>query len=438
MREANQDKGDEQRILLSLSDGEVLQYLVDRTTDIVNTGVKAREEKRAQRMNIIMGVVGFVGFGTLVAGGRFVVRESVEEQFQSFTDSVQAISREVRATAAVNSLTFQGAIADLVDDDDAVRDLVGRLAASPDVAGSNLVAGPLVELVRQLGPTEQWAVIDEVDGKLSDVMDDNGDWCSAMVRNYGVRVVGADNIRPTRRAVRDRLETYLECLGDNDEDGELLFWELLTDFQQGKRRRTEVTDTLIQKLDLLRPSEYSSFFELLARQGWADWQRSAAKNTRETIDSLRTVYEQALDLEPWRMLEEIGVLVEGDVSEGSLSGDSRLYENRPTDRWSFTPGAGRDMVIDARASEFDMFIYVRAPDGERGSNDDFGGGLDSRCRVADAEEGEYIVLVHDYFGGVEDSDSNLGAYTLRVRQFVASEDEGVAPCFADEAQGRVD
>jgi len=95
---------------------------------------------------------------------------------------------------------------------------------------------------------------------------------------------------------------------------------------------------------------------------------------------------------------------------GTLAaGDDTLTSGEYADYYSFTGRQGEQVVIDLRSDDFDPYLLVRTPSGEREWNDDYeGSARRSLLSLALAEEGTYDVYVTSYKPG------ETGSYALRI------------------------
>jgi hypothetical protein len=98
------------------------------------------------------------------------------------------------------------------------------------------------------------------------------------------------------------------------------------------------------------------------------------------------------------------------VQRGRLEkGDDTLSSGEYADVYTFTASSGERAVVDVRSSEFDPYLFVRAPSGEQFDNDDFEGDANRSLLSLDlSESGEYRVTVTSYDKG------ETGGYTLSM------------------------
>lgn len=92
----------------------------------------------------------------------------------------------------------------------------------------------------------------------------------------------------------------------------------------------------------------------------------------------------------------------------------RLDDGAPFHDWRFDASAGESYVIDLASPDFDAYLVVGRMVGgtfqEVGSDDDSGGGTDSRVDFTATEGGEHVIRARPLFA------DGLGAYTLTVRR----------------------
>ncbi len=94
--------------------------------------------------------------------------------------------------------------------------------------------------------------------------------------------------------------------------------------------------------------------------------------------------------------------------------DYRLDDGAPFHDWRFDASAGETYVVDLASPDFDAYLEVgRVVDGafrELGSNDDFGGGTDSRVEFTAIAGGEHVIRARPLFA------DGFGAYTVTIRR----------------------
>ena len=101
---------------------------------------------------------------------------------------------------------------------------------------------------------------------------------------------------------------------------------------------------------------------------------------------------------------------DGRVHDGRLEkGDDTLSSGEYADGYSFDGAAGQHAAVDLRSSDFDTYVFVRAPSGEQFDNDDFDDDASRSLLELDLKEsGEYRVTVTSYEKG------ETGSYTLSI------------------------
>jgi Tfp pilus assembly protein PilV len=101
----------------------------------------------------------------------------------------------------------------------------------------------------------------------------------------------------------------------------------------------------------------------------------------------------------------------GDSVTGELnSSDSRAITDGPEDGFVFFGEAGDSVVIDLQSGEFDTYLTLITPDGERIENDDHDSSLQqSQIALSLPGSGRYRVIVSSYQG------EGLGDYSLNIR-----------------------
>lgn len=103
----------------------------------------------------------------------------------------------------------------------------------------------------------------------------------------------------------------------------------------------------------------------------------------------------------------------GDSSEGRLEeGDAIMLAHGYVDAFDVEAGAGVELEVAMESPEFDTYLYLIGPTGERLVDDDDGGmwGTNSRIQYTTQSDGTYRVLATSYGG------YSQGAYTIRVAE----------------------
>ncbi len=430
--------------VLHLSRNELLRYLVDRAADMVDDRAKERERRRAETARWLLGVIGLVGLGTLVGVTNNMIQSGVESEFETVRADLDTLSSRAEATAAIISLNspFRAQPGESGYERSA-EDLVEAIAAAPGLANSPTGSVALVQLAMELGPSEAWAVVDVLDEQLGETMRTNPQACSAMATNYAVRVLGLAGRGDARvRPVQERLGRYLECLASFERSGERLWLELLA----SHAARAPAADSLARVIAEMDGETYyqldafrSRSTALLAAPGCgqsaadyvgpsfgASWCGESAKRAAVYVQEAEELYSTSLgdpvERAVRRFTQVAGSLQPSDSITTDLGPVAPFLDGLLTDRWVVDVSAGETVLIEATSNVFDMFIYVRGPDGRVASHDDFDG-LNPSCVLTAPESGEYSILVHDRF------DQGGGEYTLRLGR--NAEVEGRVPsCLA--------
>ena len=130
-------------------------------------------------------------------------------------------------------------------------------------------------------------------------------------------------------------------------------------------------------------------------------------NTREffetaTVEDVTACLDAAADPMAGSSSVEAGELGSGDTIRSNGA-----YE----DGYSYVGRAGQEVVVEVRSSDFDTYLIVESPSGERFVNDDYQGDTwRSLLSLSLDETGEYRFLVSSYSSG------ESGPYTLRIGQ----------------------
>jgi len=96
--------------------------------------------------------------------------------------------------------------------------------------------------------------------------------------------------------------------------------------------------------------------------------------------------------------------------QGRLAaGDDTLSSGEYADVYTFDGRRGEQVVVDLRSQEFDPYLIVRAPGGERQENDDHEGDASrSLISLSLTEDGSYMIIVTSY------RPKETGSYNLRI------------------------
>ncbi|MGV3592741.1 MAG: pre-peptidase C-terminal domain-containing protein [Gammaproteobacteria bacterium] len=112
--------------------------------------------------------------------------------------------------------------------------------------------------------------------------------------------------------------------------------------------------------------------------------------------------DMSTDLQAAAMsLQNAGTLAEGDPAFS----DGEHY-----DVYTFEGQPGQSVTIDLNSGDFDTYLVLEGPDGQREVNDDSDGTSDSRIVAELSQLGTYTVYVTSYAGG------ETGTYTIAVDQ----------------------
>ncbi|MEW5931382.1 MAG: PPC domain-containing protein [Gemmatimonadota bacterium] len=111
----------------------------------------------------------------------------------------------------------------------------------------------------------------------------------------------------------------------------------------------------------------------------------------------------------------VGQTVRGELGEG----DPRLGDDSFYDLYTFQARAGDGVTATLRSSDFDAFLVLGRMNGDEfeeiESDDDRGGGTDSRVSAALPAAGTYALRVNTVYGG------RTGAYTLELASGVTED-----------------
>lgn len=112
----------------------------------------------------------------------------------------------------------------------------------------------------------------------------------------------------------------------------------------------------------------------------------------------------------------VGQTVRGDLGEG----DPKLGDDSFYDLYTFQARAGDGVTATLRSSDFDAFLVLGRMNGDEfdeiESDDDKGGGTDSRVSATLPAAGTYTLRVNTLYGG------KTGAYTLELASGVTEDD----------------
>lgn len=112
----------------------------------------------------------------------------------------------------------------------------------------------------------------------------------------------------------------------------------------------------------------------------------------------------------WEATEAIpagpSATVRGELAEGdALRGDGSFY-----DGFTLDAVPGETIVVTMKSPDFDAYLTVVSPSGVETSDDDSGGGTDSRVELTVDEPGEWIVAANSLSAG------DVGKYELTVER----------------------
>jgi hypothetical protein len=114
----------------------------------------------------------------------------------------------------------------------------------------------------------------------------------------------------------------------------------------------------------------------------------------------------------------VGQTVRGELTEA----DPKLGDDSFYDLYTFQARAGDGVTATLRSSDFDAFLVLGRMNGEEfeeiESDDDKGGGTDSRVSATLPAAGTYALRVNTLYGG------KTGAYTLELASGVVEDDSG--------------
>lgn len=125
----------------------------------------------------------------------------------------------------------------------------------------------------------------------------------------------------------------------------------------------------------------------------------------------------------------------GESSDGRLEdGDSTMPAHGFVDAWDVEAGVGVELEIVMDSGEFDTYLYLIGPTGERLTSDDDGGawGTNSRIQHTTQSEGTYRVLATSYGG------YSQGAYTIRISEGFGSSNQATPLAMDEEITGTLE
>jgi hypothetical protein len=106
---------------------------------------------------------------------------------------------------------------------------------------------------------------------------------------------------------------------------------------------------------------------------------------------------------------DVVALQMGQRTSGRLEpGDPQLASGEYGDVYVFEGAVGQAVSIDMSSTEFDTYLQLQTPAGEKIDNDDYEGRSDSRIEVTLREEGRYRILTTSYSPG------ETGSYQLAL------------------------
>jgi serine protease Do len=110
--------------------------------------------------------------------------------------------------------------------------------------------------------------------------------------------------------------------------------------------------------------------------------------------------------------QEILPIRVGQTRAGLLEpGDHTMGDGTWADVWYLTLTAGQRVTIELRSRDFDAYLQLLDPAGNRlAEDDDSAGRSDARIMYTAREAGRYQIVVNNY-----DDEPDTGRYTLTVR-----------------------
>ncbi|MFT6400192.1 MAG: hypothetical protein ACJAYU_004962, partial [Bradymonadia bacterium] len=152
-----------------------------------------------------------------------------------------------------------------------------------------------------------------------------------------------------------------------------------------------------------------------------------------TSYSADTVGSYTLEVEEFQLVPlspsslTLGETVEGRLEEGDAVAQSHGY----VDAFNFEAGAGVDVEVLMESFDFDTYLYLIGPTGERVISDDDGGmsGTNSRIQYTTQAAGQYRVLATAYGGYAQ------GGYTLRTAEGFGETTDAIELTLGTEATG---
>jgi hypothetical protein len=132
---------------------------------------------------------------------------------------------------------------------------------------------------------------------------------------------------------------------------------------------------------------------------------------------------------------DVAAITLGERTTGRLEpGDRQLGTGEYADVYVFEGSAGQSISIEMASSEFDTYVQLTTPDGEKIDNDDYGGRSDSRIDLTLRESGRHRIMSTSYRAG-ETGTYELGVSTTAAPEVgVVAAEVGVVP---EEGEGRI-
>ncbi len=123
----------------------------------------------------------------------------------------------------------------------------------------------------------------------------------------------------------------------------------------------------------------------------------------------------------------LGEMLEGRLEDGDAVAQSHGY----VDAFNIEAGIGVEIEVMMESRDFDTFLYLIGPTGERVTSDDDGGffGTNSRIQYTTQAAGQYRVLATSYGGYAQ------GAYTLRTAEGFGATTDAIELTLGAEVTG---
>jgi len=250
----------------------------------------------------------------------------------------------------------------------------------------------------------------------SDLFHDARD-CSALYNEGNIRILGGDQLILGSRIERGSLSRS-DSTRSNDS------------FQDSYTFTASRGDSAV--IDL-RSGEFDTYLRVRAPSGEEfvndDYESSFDRSLLSLSLSETGVYDVLVSSFDSGETGGYTVAIETDNSTESINqqingtlaaGDNTYDDGEYVDSYTFQGRPGQSVSVDLQSDNFDTYLILRGPNGERESNDDFESTTRSRIETQLSDSGTYEVFVTSFAA------AETGDYSLRISDIATASDQIVA------------